>query len=154
MRRENPFAKKISPAEFDEGFFVREKFLICSERQERNVAGAFNGDCHLTLMLGAVARNAARQNFSALGGEAAELGRVFVIYLFNFIDAKRTNFSARASTSFSAHVQSSLKGRVVRVNRFTAEIVIIVSLGRRGRTIGIIFFGGRGVIVAAALRTS
>ena len=103
-------------------------------------------------MLGAVARNAARQNFSALGGEAAELGRVFVIYLFNFIDAKRTNFSARASTSFSAHVQSSLKGRVVRVNRFAAEVVIIFG-GRRGRTIGIIFFGGLRIISAAAVGT-
>ena len=84
------------------------KILICSERQERDVAGAFDGDCHLTLMLGAVARYAARQNLSALGGEAAEFSRVFVVYLFNLIDAKRTDFPARASTSFSAHLQSSI----------------------------------------------
>ena len=113
--------------------------LICGERQERNVAGAFNGDSHLTLMLGAVARNAARKNFAALGRETAELSRVFVIYSLNFIDAKRTNFSARASTSFSAHFQSSLKRRVVRVNRFAAKIIIIISFGRsRFATIGII----------------
>ena len=107
-----------------------QKILICSERQERDVASAFDGDRHLTLMLGAVARNAARKNFSTFGCETAEFRRVFVIYLFNFIDAERTNFSARASTSFSAHIQTSLKRRVVRINRLAAAKVIIIFFGR------------------------
>ena len=119
--------KKLTPAQIQRGVFLSKRFLVCSERQERNVAGAFNGDCHLTLMLGAVARNAARKNFTALSREAAKFCRVFVIYSFNFIDAKCANLSARASTSFSAHLQSSLKRRVFRVNGLAAEVVIISS---------------------------
>ena len=126
----NPLRTKVSHEFITGDFFIGEKILICSERQERDIAGAFDGDSHLTLMFGAVARNAARKNFTALGGEAAKFCRVFVIYFFNFIDAKRTNFSARASTSFSAHLQSSLKRGVFGVNGFAAEIVIIF-LGRR-----------------------
>ena len=83
--------------------FRGKNFLVCSERQKRDVAGAFDGDCHLTLMLGAIARNAARQNLSAFGGEAAKFGRVFVVYSFDFVDAERANLPTRAPTSFSAH---------------------------------------------------
>ena len=113
------------------------KILIGSERQERNVAGAFDGDCHLTLMLGAVAGNAARKNFPAFGREAAKFCRIFVVYLFNFIDTKRTDFPARASTTFSTHLQSSLKGCVFGVNGFAAEVVVVIIFFRRsGITIG------------------
>jgi hypothetical protein len=54
-------------------------------------------------MFSAVARNAARKNFSTLSGEAAKFSRVFIVYSLDFIDAKRANFPARTPTSFSTH---------------------------------------------------
>ena len=123
------------------------KILVSSERQERDVASAFNGYRHLTLMFGAVARNAARQNLSAFGGETTEFSRVLVVYLLDFVDAKRTDFPARATTSFSAHLQSSLgsKRRVVRVNGLAAPIVgvllrrrVVVALGIAARGLRIV----------------
>ena len=142
-----------SPVEVRRGILYCKIISVCSERQKRDVAGAFNGDSHLTLMLGAVARNAARKNFAALSGETAEFRRVFIIYSLNFIDAKRANLSARASTSFSAHILSSLKWRVVGVNSLAAEIVIISSRRSLFATIGIIIaalLSAAGIIFAAA----
>ena len=141
-------------------FCLRKKFLIGSERQERDVACTFDGDCHLTLMFGTVAGNAARKNLAAFSRETTELCRVFVVYVLNFIDAKRTNFPARASTSFSAHLQSSSvesERRVFGIDWFAAESVI-VSFWRssiaflvrlRVTRSGVAVVGGFGIIVAA-----
>jgi hypothetical protein len=54
-------------------------------------------------MFGAVATDTTRKNFAALGDETAQFRRIFIVYLFDFIHAKRTNFFARASASFSTH---------------------------------------------------
>ena len=81
-------------------------------------------------MFGAVARNAAGQNFSAFSGETAELCRVFVVNFFNFVDAKRANLSARAPTSFSAHIQTSLKRGIIGIDWLAAEVVVIILPGR------------------------
>ena len=94
-------------------------------------------------MFGTVARNASRKNFAAFGGEATEFCRVFVVNVFNFIDAEGANFSSRASTSFSAHVnppQVDSKRRVFGIDWLAAESVI-VSFGRSGVAFAVRFAG-------------
>src|SRR5690606_5168223 len=65
--------------------------LVGSERQQGDFAGAFNGAGEFTLLLGADGRDAARQDFAALGDEARKQLHITVV------DFRRVRAGERAA---------------------------------------------------------
>ena len=96
---------------------------IGGERQQRDVPRALDCQRHLTLMLCAVARDATRQNFSALGDEPTKFRRIFIVNVLDLVDAERANFSPRAPSSLSSD-------QIIRVS-FPSKIKTEYPLRRR-----------------------
>lgn len=83
-------------------------FLLCSERQQRNVARALDSDRHLALMLGAVSGNTARKNLPTLRNEPAQLACIFVVDVIHLVHAEGANLFARAAASVTSDHDSFL----------------------------------------------
>ena len=81
-------------------FFV--SGLFCRERQQGDVARALDSQRYLALMLGAVARDTAGQDFSALRDEAAELARVLIVDVIYLVHAERADFLAGTTASVTS----------------------------------------------------
>lgn len=82
--------------------------LLCSKRQQCDIARPLDCHSHLALMLCTVARDAARQDLAALRRETAKLCNILVIDMLNLVYAKRADLSARPSASVTSYQDSSL----------------------------------------------
>jgi len=82
------------------------KWLFCGVDHQCHVSGAFDVLCDGALVLGAVAAYAAGQDFAALGCEAAQFVRAFVINDGNLIYTELTDALFTASASFLHHIIS------------------------------------------------
>jgi hypothetical protein len=79
--------------------------LFGSKPQQGHVAGPFDRQRQLPLMLGAVAGDPAGQDLAALGGKPADAGNFFIVNGFDFIDAEAADFFLRLSAFVSFHLQ-------------------------------------------------
>jgi len=66
--------------------------------EKRDLAGSLDGLGEFALMLSAGAGGAAREDFAALGKEAAKLHGIFIINELAFVHAELANFFALAGT--------------------------------------------------------
>jgi hypothetical protein len=90
--------------------------LFCCVDHQCHVAGAFDVHSHCALVLGAVASDAAGQDFAALGHEIAQFGYVFVVYSGYFFLAELAHALFAAASAFIYHTTVAPFGfRAVRV---------------------------------------
>ena len=149
--------------------------LVGHVGQESDLTGSLDGLGELTLMHGANAGRAARQDLAALGHEAAKLGGVLVVDVGRLVNAELANFSALAvlgvvliesqscillisisERQLAVAVIQLHKGVRVCGRRAAAGVIsaAVAALGVGGvavRVIAAVVVGTAGVAVAAAL---
>ena len=84
------------------------EFLLCSKRQQCDIARPLDCHGHLALMLCTVAGNATGQDLAALRRETAKLCNILVINMLNLVYAKRADLPARPPASVTSYQDSPL----------------------------------------------
>ena len=105
-----PIACKKSPQQpaswgRSEDFLVWIGLLVEDEGEQGYDARSLDGAGHRPLMSGAVAGNAAGQNFATLGEEPLQTADFFIIDMFYFIDAESADTTLGAASTRAAFTE-------------------------------------------------